>query len=228
MTEPTRYFAPICLYPHTRYRTIAGVTRLFTQYDLMQNDYLIVVADRLLALDNLVTGRYWSVNTVFDKARREATQIYNLVNRVSTKCGARLRGRRVFWDEIAETPSFKEFSNRLRTAFLSERVLADALEEFVKRRVNRFGLGSSPEQEQSYEREYLLSEVCMSVFCTEILGYQMEIWERRPPPEIPDPLKLLYGDYRGIVESVAGGTPKRQLTFLYEADAADMKNIKPS
>src|SRR5262245_8062457 len=216
MTQSLKYFVPICLYPHTKYRTVTGVSSLFAKYNLMQHDHLIVIADRLLALDNLVTGRYWSLNTVFDKARREAEQIFNLVKRVSAKCGARSHGRIVFWDEIAETSHFNEFSDRLRSAFLSEDLLAGALKEFVKRRVNRFGLGSSPEKERNYEREYLLSEVCMSVFCTEYLGYQVEVWERRPPPEIPDPLKLLYRDCRGVVQSVIGGHPSRQITFLYE------------
>jgi hypothetical protein len=172
------YFVPICLYPHTAYRTNKGVVALFEKYQLQSHDYLIVIADRLFALDNLVTGRYWSADSLFIKARREATQIFNLVRRNSYKFGAQSHGRIVYWDEIAETPQFREFAKRLRDEFLAEKLLSTALEDFVNRRAERFGLGSSPERDRSYEREYLLSEVCMSTFCTEVLGYRVEVWER--------------------------------------------------
>lgn len=103
----------------------------------------------------------------------------------------------------------------MRSALLEPSLFANALEEFAGSRVERFGLGSSPEQERAFEREYLLSEVCMSVFCTEILGYWQEIWERPPSPELPDPLKLLYEKHPEIIPKTVGHSPRRQLRFLY-------------
>jgi hypothetical protein len=215
-----RYFVPVCLYPHTKYRTTEGVAALFQKFQLYRHDYLIVIADRLLALDNLVSGRYWSYDSVYEKARRDAKQIFNLIKRVSYKFKAQDCGRIVYWDDIGEMPQFKEFANRMREGFLADQLLSATLEEFVTCRVNRFGLGSSPERELDYEREYLLSEVCMSVFCTEVLGYWQEIWERPPTPDAPDPIKLLYEDRPEAVVRTTSEPTRRVLRFLDEISPA--------
>jgi hypothetical protein len=220
MTSAARYFVPICLYPHTKYRTRDGVTTLFDKYDFRSHDYLVVIADRLLALDRLVKGRYWTVDTAFEKARRDAQQVFNLIRRSSYQCGAQHRGKVVYWDEIAGKVEFGEFSERLRREFLAEKMLAAALEDFIDRRVERLGLGSNRERERHYEREYLLSEVCMSVFCTEILGFWVEIWERQPAPEIPDPLRLLYCNCPELVVRATGRSVSRALKFLFEGPSA--------
>jgi hypothetical protein len=205
-------------YPHTKYRTSAGVAALFQKYELRSHEYLIVVADRLLVLDRLVTGRYWTIDSAVSKARQEATQIVSLIKRIAYKVGAQANGRIVFWDEIADTAEFLEFAQRARTAVLEDAMLGKAIEEFVELRVERFGLGSAPERERGYECEYLLSEVCMSVFCTEVLRFGTEVWERPPAPGIPDPLKLLYQYRPVLVEHLIGRPATRALSFLY-ADA---------
>ncbi len=215
-----RYYTPICLYPHTVYRTAKGLEALFEKYDFENHDHLIVVADRLQALDNLVTGRYWSESSVYAKARREAEQIVSLVKRVSRKCGALARGKIIFWDDIAGTSQFESFAIKLREALLSDARMAPAIEEFVETRVGRFGLGGDPARERDHERDYLLSEVCMSVYCTEVLGYATEVWER-PPAGRADPLKSLYGDCPELIEKVTGLPVRRALEFLSEREAVE-------
>lgn len=175
MTPAPRFFIPVCLYPHTQYRTTAGVAALFETYGLRHHDYLIVIADRLLVLDRLVTGRYWTVNSAVIAARRQAQQIAKLIERISHKSEAQARGRIVFWDEIAETAEFVAFASRLQKDVLADDMLAAAIEQFVSGRVDRFGLGAAPDRERGYEREYLLSEACMSVYCTEMLRYCTEV-----------------------------------------------------
>lgn len=214
MTSAFRYFVPVCLYPHTQYRTNAGVSALFEKCELRRHDHLIVIADRLLVLDRLVTGRYWTANSALIAARREAEQISRLINRVSHKSDAQARGRIVFWDDIAETPDYAAFASRLQKEVLGDDTLATTIEKFASKRVKRFGLGAAPDRELGHEREYLLSEVCMSVYCTEVLGYWMEVWERPPAPDVPDPLKLLYADRRALIEHVTGRSARRVLDFL--------------
>lgn len=214
LTRSRRYFIPVCLYPHTLYRTCAGVSALFEKYELRAHDHLIVIADRLLVLDRLVTGRYWSANSAHIAARREAEQISKLIDRVSHKSGAQARGRIVFWDDIAETADYAAFASRLRKEVLGDDILAATIDEFAGQRVARFGLGAAPDRERGYEREYLLSEVCMSVYCTEVLEYRMEVWERPPAPGVPDPLKLLYDDRSALIERATGRSARRVLGFL--------------
>src|SRR5262245_51845163 len=157
MLSEARYFIPVCLYPHTKYRTAAGVQALFEKYALHEHDHLMVVADRLLVLDRLMTGRYWTIPLAISKANQEARQILRLINRVAAQAGARSRGTIVCWNEIAETTQYAEFSGRLQHAVLSDQLLAESIQEFVERRVGRYGQGSLPERERDYEREYILS-----------------------------------------------------------------------
>jgi hypothetical protein len=137
---------------------------------------------------------------------------------MSYKLSARQCGKVVFWDEVGDTAQFQEFAKRMREGFLADKLLSGTLERFVSQRVNRFGMGSSPEKEFGYEREYLLSEVCMSVFCSEVLGYWQEIWERPPAPNVPDPIKLLYDERPQAVVRATGQPTRRILKFLYDAD----------
>ena len=210
-----RYFIPICLYPHTKYRTCAGVAALFQKYELSSHEYLIVVADRLLVLDRLVSGRYWSLASTIAKARREAEQIVKLIKRISHRMKAQSGGKIAYWDEVAETAEYHAFGDALRQQILDDDLLARTIDEFIIRRVTRFGLGSAPEQERDHEREYLLSEVCMSVFCTEVLGFSNEVWERPPAPGVADPLKALYQKRPELVTRVTGRPIARVLRFLY-------------
>lgn len=214
LTRAPRYFIPICLYPHTRYRTTVGVTALFDQFQLHLHDHLIVIADRLLVLDRLVTGRYWTVNSATLAARRDAEQIFKMINRVSHKLRAQSQGRIVFWEEIADTAEFVAFSTGLQRALMADNMLTAAFDAFVEKRVERFGLGADADKERGYELEYLLSEVCMSVYCTEMLTYWSEVWERPPTRGIPDPLKLIYEHRRGLIERLTGRPAARVLTFL--------------
>jgi len=73
----------------------------------------------------------------------------------------------------------------------------------------------APEQERGYEREYLLSEICMSTYCTEVLGFSHEVWERPPALGAPDPLKTLYENRPELVEQAIGRPVARTLSFLF-------------
>jgi tRNA-dependent cyclodipeptide synthase len=215
MPTDARYFIPVCLYPHTKYRTVAGVRALFDKYALRSHDHLIVVADRLLVLDRLVTGRYWTVSSAVNKAKHEGRQIQSLICRMSNKAGARARGTIVCWDKIAETSQYSDFAQRLQHAVLADRLLAEAIQAFAEQRIERYCRGVSPEREQSDEFEYLLSEVSMSVYCTEMLGFSNEVWERPPRADVPDPLKPLYDERRELITSLTGHPATRVLTFLF-------------
>jgi hypothetical protein len=215
MNSAPHYFIPVCLYPHTHYRTRAGVATLFEKYELGSHEHLIVIADRLLVLDRLVTGRYWALNSLVVKARREAEQIQKLIRGIAYKMGAQATGKIVYWDEIADTAEYATFAGRLCEEVLKDDMLAGEIEKFVYRRVKRFGLGSLPERERGHEREYVLSEMCMSVYCTEVLAFCNEVWERPPSPDAPDPLKLLYRNRPGVVARVTGHPTARSLFFLY-------------
>ena len=46
------------------------------------------------------------------------------------------------------------------------------------------------------ERDYLFGEIAMSIYLTEILGYNNEFWEKPQSEYLPDPLDILYNEER--------------------------------
>jgi hypothetical protein len=217
--EAMRYYVPVCLYPHTKYRTKAGATFLFERFLADSEQYLIVIADRLYALDRLVTGRYWNYDSVFIKARREAGEVMSLFERIAKRAGAARNGKIVYWDDIAAGEAFKRFAGGVRTELSANAALLSSLEAFVKLRVDRFGMGSDHAKEAEFEREYLLSEVAMSMYCTEVLGFSTEVWEKPVSQGVPDPLGLIYSEHRDLVARTTGHAAARRLHFLYDGEA---------
>ncbi len=215
-SEP-RFFIPVCLYPHTRYRTRQGLLDLVGKFDLSAFDHLIVVADRLLALDRIVTGRFWNETAVFDKARRESKDVFRLIRKVADSQGMRARCRLAYWDDIAASPDFGAFSARLLAACRAEAAFMAQVERFVEARILRFGQGVDPERERRAEFDYILGEISMSVYCTEVLLYWNEIWERPLEPGTLDPLGLLYQGFPQVVRAACGhDRTRRRLSFLFE------------
>ena len=212
-----RYFVPVCLYPHTKYRTRDGLRDLFVKYELAVNSYMIVVADRLLALDRLMTGRFWKENSVFDKARREGRDVFRLIGRVAKEQESAQNGEVLYWDDLAGSERFTRFRDSMVRTCRENLGFLHTVEAFARQRTDRFAMGARPEKELKWELEYIFGEITMSVYCTEILGFNNEVWERPPRGLKIDPLNLLYAEFPSILESVCGnGTRSRVLNFLYD------------
>ncbi|MBT5496106.1 MAG: hypothetical protein HOK54_10220 [Alphaproteobacteria bacterium] len=215
MMASDKLYIPVCLYPHTSYRTKAGVEHLMTAMTLGERDFLIVIADHLLALDRIVTGRVVTEKNVYRTARRDAEQVYRLIRRTLQRADIDVEDRLQYWAHIGEDPAYGEFSSMLRDAVSRDSGMTAEIDRFVDARIKRYAMGSNDTAERAAQLDYLMSEVCMSVYCSEILGYETEVWERPPKPEVPDPLKVLYASHRSIVEGVIGKSCRRELVFLH-------------
>jgi len=211
-----RYFVPVCLYPHTRYRTREGLIDLIDRFALASSEHMIVVADFLLALDNLVTGRFWNADLVFDKAHRQGTQILQLIRKTSRKHGSEDKMSLNYWDGVAEGQDFKAFSARLVAGCQACPSFKASIDEFVHARIDRFCREGAGERQYNAETDYILGEISMSVYCTEMLGYYTEVWEKPLEPGAPDPLGILYSRHPEIVrEACEKEELDRTLEFLY-------------
>jgi hypothetical protein len=226
MEPRKKFFVPVCLYPHTKYRTRDGLEALFEKYSFAENQHVMVVADRLLALDRIVTGRYALPKNVYLKARKEAEQVMKLIRRTAKSHGSAGNAQIYFWDEMADREDYKTFSARMLNEIENSEAFSGHINKFVDTRINRFGSNATPDRSRDAEYEYIVSEVMMSVFCTEQFGYSTEIWERPIPKDAPDPLRILYADFPQLVEKVTGKPVERSLTFLFDepAHSADLSD----
>jgi hypothetical protein len=191
------------------------VRDLFRRFSLAENRCLIVVADRLLALDRLVTGRYWNPENVFERARRDAGQVLRLIENTARSYKAEEKIKIVFWDEVAKLPEYVSHYERLIEGLREYPEFLGEIDAFVETRLDRFGAKADPNIAREAEREYVLSEVAMSTFCTERLEYSTEVWERRSPIAT-DPLAVLYSTHGGLLRKVINANPVRRLEYLYD------------
>lgn len=213
-----RYFVPVCLYSHTRYRTREGLTELIERFALDRCEHLIVVADFLLALDKLVTGQFWNPEMVYDKSHRQGAEVFRLIRKTARRHHSQETMSLNFWGDVAETEGFKEFSTRITAACLACDSFKSIVDRFVQERIDRFASGEAGAQQFDAETNYIWGEISMSVYCTEILGYHTEVWEKPLEPDAPDPLGILYGYHPEIVRAVCDKQAlDRRLQFLYPA-----------
>ncbi len=210
-----RYYIPVCLYPHTKYRTKAGIEALSEKFCLPEREFMVVVADYLLALDRIVTGRWDKRQNIYRVARRDAQQVFKLVRKTLNLRELAEQGKVLYWDDVADDSDYQEFSKAVTDAVTAHAGMSIEIDKFVAARTERFGLGANREEENQAELRYLISEVTMSMYATEILGYTTEIWEKPPARDVPDPLRVLYEQYPEVVESIIGRSHLRKLRFLF-------------
>lgn len=205
----------MCMYPHTKYRTNKGLLFLFEKFSLYSSEYIIVVADRLNALDNLLTGKYVRKNNVFLKSRAEAEQFMKQAKKISKQSGAISSGQFYYWDELASQPEYLDFYELLKEEIFANKSMTNVIQKFINNRVERYGLGLSKADEEKYELDYILGEISMSVYCTEILRFNTEIWEKPISADMPDPLSVLYSENLDIIRKIARAEPSRKLEYLF-------------
>lgn len=216
-----RYFVPVCLYPHTRYRTREGVTQLIRRFALDRREHLVVVADVLLAFDNLVTGRFWNPEMVFPKASRQGEEILRLIRKTARRQRSDGTMSLNRWNDLAQTSDFRDFSERIVSLCEASEPFRAVVDRFVRARIERFVRGDTGDRQYDAEKHYIFGEISMSVYCTEILDYRIEVWERPLQPAASDPLGVLYARHPEIVREACGKAKlDRRLKFLYPDEAS--------
>ena len=118
-----RYFVPVCLYPHTTYRTRNGLTELINKFSLADHDHLIVVADHLLALDNLVNGRFWNPDMVYEKARRQGSQIFRLIKKTAKREESAKKNETIFLGRHKHPKAISRVFSRANRSLQNQKVI---------------------------------------------------------------------------------------------------------
>jgi hypothetical protein len=222
MSGSTGFYVPVYLFSYSLYRTRRGPADLFKAFALHENNHLVVIADRLLGLDRLITGGDRSVEQMLHRARREAELVFGQFEHVARVFRAQDKGMIAYWDDIADRPDYIAFARNMRALAMGNGDVWAALQRFAQQRVAAHGAGVHPDRELTLEMDYLLSEICMSVFCTELLGYRCEVRERPLQPGIPDPVHLLYTHHRPLIAQATGRFPMRRMLHLYAERPAEL------
>ena len=215
-----RYFIPVFLYPHVKYRTRHGILDLIAKYRLADHDHLVVVADEVQtgetspAVGRMRDGPQWQT----ERARTllDRSEVLRLFGSEVHDRDERQRGALVSWGQITKTAPFAALEARLSENVTANPRLMQTMGRAVERRL---ALLSQPNGfESAYQAEFdaALGEIAMSLYCTEVLSYRTEIWERPLDADSIDPLGTVYRDHPDIVRAACQRSrTMRRLEFLY-------------
>ena len=192
MIPSLRLFLPICLYARSVYRTRKGMQAVFSQYLPTASAALVLVCDDLHALNQLMVQRYRDSTSAQHAARaqgaRTVRQVYNVLDRMKhAETDVAVHA----WRELAEDPRFSILLQKIRSLHREDVAFARLVASFVGRHNEILRRVLHPDA-MGIELNYLLNEIAMSIFVTEVLGFNTEVWEAAPKRDMPDPLAFLY------------------------------------
>ena len=222
-------FAPICLYTNSLFKTRDKATQFIDKYIVSTSNALVLVCDTLHAYSLMVRHSY-DCKKAKRKAQRQGESQHQMMSKLLRNVPNRKAIRLCRWDEIASDAGYTEVMERIESALTRDDEFRGIIAGFCAAHVRRLSYGrTGPIAE--WERRYVLSEIAMSVYVTEILGYWHEVWENVPGPELVDPLTYLYDSRRSLVLSFAQVRETRrrlEVASLPQASHRCGTTIKPT
>lgn len=206
-------FIPICLYNQSFYFQKKNIEYLYTHFLKNYPKSLLFIADDLKAYNFLIKDEKIDRNIALEIARKQGTEIKNMVENTLKKFNDK-SVRITKWIDLEETLAFKTIFQNVKNEIKTDSDLEIIVEQFIKYNLHKFGVNKNSES-KIYERLYIHSEIAMSIFITEVLGYPTELWDKLPEINSPDPLKYLFENKRDVIKRITGKTnlDRRLLTL---------------
>lgn len=189
---------------------------VFSQYVKSAAASTILICDDLHALNQLMVLRYKDEESALRSARlqgdRMRKQVINSLRRIGIDTDTDIRV--LTWQQATNTKAFASLFKNIARMVESDDETRQMLESFVSRH-NAILRRSLHENAETLERDYILNEIAMSIFMTEIEGYPAELWEAAPDPGLPDPLRFLYSHKASYLKQLTGKQElKRRLIVI--------------
>lgn len=205
-------FIPICLYSKSFYFQRRNIYTLLEEYITKYDRALIVLADDLWAYNHIIKGGGRNINDALQIARQRGNELASMVSRcISNRhIATHIEIRR--WNEIILNPEFQAVQRVIDRLYSEHDGFRDIVSNFIEFNLSRFNVDEDQEKHY-YEMRYIIEEIAMSIYCTEVLGYHTELWEKET--DSPDPIKFVYQYLPDkILQISTAHVPKRQLIFL--------------
>jgi len=196
-------FIPICLYATSFYYQKRNIEILYSNYISKYSRCLIVIADDLRAYNLIIKNEEENITDALVKARQKGNEIKNLViHSLNQKEGTEIVIKK--WRDFMDKPEFIAIKDIVNNEINSNNVFNNVVHEFILFNLRKFEVQEVLES-RYFEHQYILEEIAMSIYATEILGYSTELWEKAPI-DSPDPIKFLYENSTEIVKRITNKT----------------------
>lgn len=207
-------FIPICLYAKTAYKRKENMQYIFSKYIQQSKTSLILICDDLHAYNLIIMNRCSSIDEAFKKAKSQCENLQAMISNIHKRFNNKDNVRIAKWNDLTRENKYIRLFDGLRRFVKQDKKLREIVDEFVALHVQKF-LWRIDQEALKWEERYLLEEIAMSIYVTEILGYPRELWETPPNPKFPDPIGYLYETRTDLIQMLVGNTTlNRKLEIL--------------
>ena len=189
-------FVPICLYSKGFFlekENLKYFLYSFSDYD----EILFLIIDELYGHNLLIKNKTKSFNRAKILAEKRGIDIYNFSKNIISEFADNNLSKTKFklsrWNEYAKLKMYLNLYQKIKYEINKNSLLKEVCDKFIN--YNLINLTDEiTNTKLLLEEDYLFSEMTMSILLTEYLGYSIEIWEKPPNPNIPDPISVLYDE----------------------------------
>jgi hypothetical protein len=191
-------FVPICLYSNGFF-LVKDNLRFFLHVFSDYSELLFVIVDKLYGNNLLIKDKVLDVEQA-EKAYKERgehifSHVKNTIRDYAESHHIQTKYQICRWNDIADRKDYVKLLNKVLSVFDSNLNLKYYSDMFIVHNLTKMTNIITPSKIE-LERDYLFGEIAMSIYLTEILGYNNEFWEKPQSEYLPDPLDILYNEER--------------------------------
>lgn len=209
-------FVPICLYSKSFYYIKDNIEYLFKEIITQYDKSVLIIADDLRAYNLIIKKEESSIDIAYNKARNRGSEIRNMILKVLEKVDENDNIKIHFWKEISGLEKYIQLKNKIETLIQSDSNISCEIDRFIEYNLSKIAKENNS-LITAYEYRYILEEITMSIYMTEVENYTTELWEKRLNLDEPDPIQFIYENYsRDLMDILDSNKLKRKLITLEE------------
>jgi len=187
-------FVPICLYSNGFF-LVKDNLRFFLHVFSDLSEVLFVIVDKLYGNNLLIKDKVGTVDEAKVAYNERGKDIMLYVKKtiqeyILCHC-SRTMYKVVRWEELSDSEEYIRLKSCVEKVFENSPNLKTYSQAFINHCLAKMTKDCN-EYKQGLEYEYLFGEITMSIYLTEYLGYENEIWEKPQSDDLPDPIDYLY------------------------------------
>lgn len=202
---PNKAFVPICLYSDGFFlekENLKFFLHTFRDY----NEILFLIVDTLYGINLLIKEKVKDEKEGNTSADKRGGDILNYTNNTIKDYYFHHTDQEQIitvlrWDDFAKKEDFKLLYKNISSCIKGNHKLNSYCEDFIHYNLERLTKNINQEK-LLLEEKYLFSEITMSILLTEFKGFNTEVWEKPPNPDMVDPINILYTKSKQVLKKI--------------------------
>jgi len=183
-------FIPICLYASSFYYKKRNLEELERKILIKYDKALVIIADDLRAYNLIIQNKEVDINEALKKSTHRGNEIENMINKFFKNRTSKSFITLNKWNFYIHNPIFIKIKSLIEREIENNLILKNIVLDFISYNLKKFGVDQNIKN-NFYEFKYITEEITMSIYVTEILNYNTELWEKQDI-KTPDPISEIY------------------------------------